>query len=393
MKKHHGFSLIELCLVLMIVGLLVGPFLAFVNLYLKEKARRITNENMLSLSLALGQYYDKFEHYPCPASLKSAAGEAGFGEEAACVATPAGEGENISTQSSGAGCAGGVCTATSKTGDKIRIGAIPHKALGIPFQSVVDGYGNKITYAVTERYATDSPQTHLGAISIIKSDGQSAVQPAGSAQFILISHGKDGKGSYTASGSPHAEKCTRDNAADAENCNNDDVFVDGQYSEKPGEHYYDDTVLYKMYSPTVLWQSSPFDDKNIYNASLGNVGIGVENPQQKLDIKGHVRALGSLYTQQVCDTEGADCFRPAIIGGSGMRCEKAGEVMVGIKENEPVCAPVTMENPKPDQCEEGFFAVGFTLTGKILCAVPAWTLQEGDIIEVDLNTLPAEPTE
>jgi len=176
--SNKGFSLIELCIVLVIIGLLIGPLFTFLDLYLKEKAWRITHENLASISLALGQYYGTFGHYPCPARLDAQNQDKDFGEETECkVGDDKKSGGSTSTNylRPGTGCSGGVCDATGYGGDKIKIGALPNRALGIPFQKVIDGYGNRITYAVTERYATATPKRHLGVISINNSKGKSLI--------------------------------------------------------------------------------------------------------------------------------------------------------------------------------------------------------------------------
>lgn len=382
-KSQDGFTLIEMMIVIIIVSLLLGPLITFVNLYFKEKAERITRENLATLSLAMGQYFSEFGHYPCPSRLTAKNTDDDFGSQTECVAIDlSGEGGFSSSSSSGKGCQDGICTARGRRdGDPIKIGAVPHKVLGVPYAQTLDGYGNKITYAVTERYATSNPIQHLGAISIKEPSGTSVIRPEDSAQFIMISHGRDEKGSFSAQGVPNGGFCNSEPGIDNENCDGDSVFIDGQRAKASGDSHYDDIVLYKMFGDSLLWQNSPFDSRNIYNATFGNVGIGTEKPSEKLDIDGNLRAKGGLYTQEICDTNGENCFNPRIIGGSGMRCQAPDEVMIGIKDAEPVCGPVKLPKLNATQCPTDWFAAGIDLEGNIICQQPSWT---GETQTIDL---------
>ena len=387
MINKNGFSLIELCIVLIIIGLLLGPLLAFINLYFKERARRITHENLATMSVALGEYYNEYGHFPCPASLSAKSVYPEFGQSTEC-SNHSGESSTTSSSSNyktASACPNGVCTAYGRNGDAIKIGAIPHKVLGLPFQSALDGYSNRISYAVTERYATPQVLKHLGAISIENANAETLVNPKGSAQFILVSHGRDGKGSYSADGVLNNIECSEDNGADYENCDLDDIFLDGDYAEVDGKHHYDDIVLYKMYGNHLLWQTSPMDENNIYNATLGNVGIGTETPEYKLDVNGNLRVLGNVNTTNICNEEGEDCFEHSIIGGNGIICTENNQTMIGIKNSEPICEDVTIKEMPNTVCEEGTYVVGFTLLGGIICELPEWDVKDGNNLKATVN--------
>ena len=373
--KDKGFSLIELSVALIVIGLIAGPLFTYLSLYYKEKSRRVTLENINTVSQAIAGYFKDKGHYPCPAPLNLGAGDSASGTEGKC------DGGKKSLTNTQYGCVNGLCTApgfdrvegfedSARLNQQIKIGAVPYRALGLPYNRTIDGYNNKITYAVTERYTGSDYKIHLGAINIRNEKGESVITPEGSAQFVLISHGEDGKGAYNKDGVLSAIPCHE--GADSENCDMDGEFLVSPLAKARGQGYFDDTILFKMLGDSLLWRVSPFDGTNIYNATKGNVGIGTDNPVQKLDVGGNIRAMGGLYAAKLCDAQGRDCFSPSVIGGTGIGCEGDNNVMVGIKNAKAVCRAIQMNGVGSVICPPGEFLAGLTTTGEAICRPPSW---------------------
>jgi alpha-tubulin suppressor-like RCC1 family protein len=160
---------------------------------------------------------------PCPASLSSSSGLEG------CAATaPAG-------------------TTDVGTGNIIRIGALPTRTLGLPVTAGEDRWGNKLTYAVvkshTDSYKFSTPVTA----------GITVATPAGDANnqaYVVISHGRDGKGATPAKATSVGIACTSSTGADQENCDNDESFSALGMHNDPGTNYFDDMVIYGEPDPT-----------------------------------------------------------------------------------------------------------------------------------------------
>ena len=126
-KLAFGFSLVEMAVVLMILGFVLGALLMPIQVQRQQQALLLT-ENMLDISKkALLGYAQTQGRLPCPASRN---GSAVFPDDKG-VANPV---------------AGGVCA--------VQAGFLPAVTLGIQPVDVngfaLDGWGNPIRYAVTQ---------------------------------------------------------------------------------------------------------------------------------------------------------------------------------------------------------------------------------------------------
>lgn len=91
-SKHHGFSLIELAIVLFIVALLLGGLLPTVSSQMEQQRRNETQKQLAEIQQALQGFAIINGRLPCP-TINPNPATAGYGEEAAsCSANPAAEG-------------------------------------------------------------------------------------------------------------------------------------------------------------------------------------------------------------------------------------------------------------------------------------------------------------
>ncbi|MFN7113942.1 MAG: prepilin-type N-terminal cleavage/methylation domain-containing protein [Alphaproteobacteria bacterium] len=388
-RAASGFTLVEFAVVMLISGLIMAAAIHGYKVYLMDKYQRAVYDKLDVLNSSFSVFSSVMQRYPCPSdpTIPTDSPQAGIEDCAAAWALDPGD----CTPS------GGICRVdgarnTAALGlptlDPVFIGGIPYKTIrettsaatqSIQLASLVDTldpWGFQMSYAVTaSQTGTMTFNSSYGAIDIQTEAGVSLIQPVGSAHFVLVSHGENHKGAYNQQGRMPFP-CTA-GTADAENCNRTSTFVSGLRNLGAGPLYFDDVILQRSYTMSELWKFG--DTANImYNANAGNVGVGLSDPTQKLDINGNLRTT-NLRTNELCDRGGANCWGPEKIGGSGMSCgppSGPGKVMImrGIRAAEvaPLCfeidLPTVMNNqrcPNP-----GEYVVGFTAAGNIVCEVP-----------------------
>lgn len=148
-KRQHGFTLVEIAVVLVLVGLLLGSFIGSITQRIETSQRETTKKQLADIKTALLGFASARGRLPCPASAASA------GEE-----DPG---------------SGGACGQPH--------GFIPGKKLGLSGaynrdNLLVDVWGNPIRYSVTvnDANAFTTPYTVPGAGGM-KDVGMAHLQP------------------------------------------------------------------------------------------------------------------------------------------------------------------------------------------------------------------------
>lgn len=549
--KHTsaGFTLVEMAVAMMIVGIFLAGAGHMYTLYMKNKAMTKTQQAISNVTEALSAFKNVHGRYPCPAPLKELRTSASYGHEVDCSgappaaagatlpvnaaaflplpfsfptyrggvpiryissptpltaaftsalahATTSGVGVDVATttasyiswysSTAGGGCmdydagwgwrfliceedtlngalttfnatvagtgtpgdparalvAGqclnggtdpvdGICIEQSTRTDlgaapRVRVGGIPFRDMQMEEDDVIDGYGSRLVYAVTERLANASTfRSGEGGIEI--RDGAGNILSGGetSASFVVISHGPNKNGAIEAQGTvlPCVNGAT---VLDGQNCRDfalatdtSAIYVMDAYAS--GTNTFDDSVNYFADMEDQLWRRFDPLSENIVDLSENFVGIGmtsaaaltdnltisqstVNNVPDPTIARGlavtnsksttgtaatvesfHGGALrvgrfsagahsGKILTNQIClENDPSKCFRPDRIAGAydgnptagtrGMGCP-AGQYMVGIADGRAICSPVRVSCP-PGQAMTGTDAAGMPT-----CAIP-----------------------
>jgi prepilin-type N-terminal cleavage/methylation domain-containing protein len=352
-KYKSGFSLIELAIGLLIVGLITAPMLTEYAAWKNSQISNFTKGNAFTVKNALMKFALNNGCYPVPATPGIASSNAAFGVEAIARTTCADITASLAAMPV---CAGDdivvcktACTAPSATCPAgtpfILIGDVPFATLGLPKQYMVDGLGRKFTYAVSANLADNTAfNDGAGAVTVRDLNNQGPPMATGGpvtiAHYAIVSHGRDGVGAFTLGGGTLSANCAGA-GVDLDNCNNDGIFNNGytlytdpkgvqqydrQESTSAGATHFDDFVFYEVTTSTDIWSKSTTADI-VSHSEPGNVLVkmptsptGPANPQAKLDVRGDL-AADSIWTSALCSTD-ANSFAsptytntPCVLGG------------------------------------------------------------------------------
>lgn len=418
-KTEEGFSLIELSLVLIITGIILAGALQYYSLYRKQSRDDLNYEYTLNMKSAIAEHYTDRGRYPCPTDPSLPPSHPNYGIEM-CPGKTIG-GVTVPNIAIGT-CWGQLCRVPSQrqidlngdgTNDQmaVLVGAFPIRKIlrditfdgvdtnpvdvDFPAHETMDSYRNKFVYAVTE-FLTDQStfNNNLGAVTINDEFGNSLLEPDDSAHYAIVSMGANGRGAYNSEGNLVGDSCdpgtvpatynplypntVSQNSIEYENCNynTDAVFVSALKNEAPGDDYNDDLTSFETWYANDLWAPSPVNPVHVYNVNIGNVGVGVMDPVQRLDISGDVQAANALATEFCNSSTGTGCFDTRVIAGEiasgdGMECP-TGYAMRGIENGAPICdyEVIPSATTFSGNCPAGppkQYMVGVRSDGTIIC--------------------------
>lgn len=209
---EEGFSLLELSIVLIILGILGGLSLPLLTAQIQRAALVKTRSHQEYVLNAIAAYVEKNKRFPCPALPQGIEVEYGVSQ-------------------------------LHCRGQRAK-GIIPFKTLGISETYSQDGFKRLMTYVVEPEFAkvdTALQNESGGYIILLQEDGGSVLAPPlvtdrnpNSIALLLISHGESGIGAFIGKGqtgkiqgenvSPHKRENFDDNFTFIESKQSDDIL-------------------------------------------------------------------------------------------------------------------------------------------------------------------------
>jgi type II secretory pathway pseudopilin PulG len=228
--RESGMTLIEVAMGMIIIGLLVTAMLPFYKIYKYDSVRMDTLGNLADTNRALSQYALVNGGYPPPAPRTLSYEDPGYGVAfsgaiAACVINDPAV-CRLNGVSDKAGPAGV---------DPVLRGDVPFATLGLPYTSSVDGFGNRLTYVVSEYLTVGSAVTFDDSNGVIRIQDEAGTftptalrnEISNDAHYVILSAGHNGFGAYTKTGILRSPCDTGDSdfGRDRENCDLDAIFT------------------------------------------------------------------------------------------------------------------------------------------------------------------------
>jgi len=227
-NRQHGFSLIELAMVIAIGGILLAGAISIGSAQLENARISSTQKKQEAIKAALINFISRYQRLPCPSVATLSDNEAEYGKEAATE---------------------GVCTGTTSiqngTQRNVR-GIVPWKALGLTDDEGQDAFYRRFTYQVLLSQTISGVVNGAGItgnIEVRDAPGGNLLNSNNLAAAVIISHGNDGYGAYqsmTGRRMPLGPASADDTR---ENTDNNLVYVQKNYSDVEGDQF-DDIVMW-----------------------------------------------------------------------------------------------------------------------------------------------------
>src|SRR5687768_8837935 len=101
--KEAGYNLIQICIAMLVVGVLLSAGASAYNIYKRDRVVTATTQNVAAMTEAINGYRAVYGTYPCPAPLNVSRQDPNYGNPTDCSDTSVAPGN----------CGGGICVQRS----------------------------------------------------------------------------------------------------------------------------------------------------------------------------------------------------------------------------------------------------------------------------------------
>lgn len=276
---QHGFTLIEMAVVVVIIGILMAAGLKAASVQRDSAAYSATRTKQEAIKQALINYLRNNRRLPCPDS------KTGWGNDGAVFAVGSAP-DGIENRAD----AGANPLNTTVACDS-RVGVLPWVTLGLSRDAALDGFNNFFTYHVSAPAAsandwniTASFNSGLQGDIEIKAHAADATNPLYIRDVVVVvSHGRNGAGAWTVKGSRNVVPVAATAADESENANADAIYIIRDTNNDPAANggAYDDVLV--ALTPDDLLSSLTHEQSiKSYRAEINETKLVIEDIKNAL---------------------------------------------------------------------------------------------------------------
>ena len=381
-------TLLDMAIALLVISILMAPTLYTYNRWRLNEITNVTEENVeLSVKQAIDEFFFSEGRYPCPSNITLPPDDPLYGVE------------NCPAQG------------TPPFNLDVLQGGVPFATLKIPSSMALDGWSNRLLYAVTQVQANPNIPGNTPNFNFPANGGRIRVSGVpqeidpvtnvrvcdfgagtngayGTANhYVTMSYGEQAMGAYNAEGRLVQACPAGGTSADTENCDGDTDFWHQTCSHNTaaGAGAFDDFLYVGAQMPTDTWMTSKGNDEDIITSDQF-VGIGKITPGVTLDVTGNIRVEatgeegknGQVRSDRLCNNNAyvwggnsyaMTCFSPSLIAGNdpNMRCAAEATAMSGVAYNRANCT-ATYIPQRQSACPANQLVTGITSTGQVICS-------------------------
>ena len=243
---QRGFSLVEIAIVVVVLSIIAFPMVEYLSTIDRVDKYKETRVKIRAIQDAIANYYKSNENstLPAPSDIRLSLDDANVGKIASS--------QNFVT--------------LNDQGQNVFYGAVPVTDLGLSINYLVDAWGNKFSYYVSQ--ISTASNAH-GSLTSQFYDHKNSLSDS-SLTYVIISHGEDGYGAFNKNGSQNLY----DKASDME-LNN----------------------IFNQSSPATINSSNPLQ---ISTGSLGDISYGQKKEGIILNYAGNSNLdLLKKYSQNI----------------------------------------------------------------------------------------------
>lgn len=241
MKRNCGFTLAEMAIVMVIIGLIMTAMLGSATTQIRAGKFTATKTRLATAQTALVGFAHANNRLPCPANAALPATNPNYGRE---VGTP------------------GTCTGLPATGGVVR-GMLPWRTLGMADGDVNDGWVRRFDYVVSRPFTSNACtgactppsanwKTPPGAAGGITIQSGSPILNTTNIAYAVISRGENGLGARLPGGASMAAPTTADETI---NSGPPNVLRQLDFVDTPASSYFDDILVFEA-APTLVVKST-----------------------------------------------------------------------------------------------------------------------------------------